>query len=92
VTVASPKLVGSLSAIVLAVTALALFPSDALAWTPGTHVYLGDAVLRSMSMLPGNIAGLLAAFPYDFLYSPGFRPLSSKGGMTSGSSEAPKLA
>jgi hypothetical protein len=68
VTVASPKLVGSLSAIVLAVTALALFPSDALAWTPGTHVYLGDAVLRSMSMLPGNIAGLLAAFPYDFLY------------------------
>ena len=57
-----------LMAIGLVVLALALFPSDALAWTPGTHVYLGDAVLRSIAMLPGNIGGLIAAFPYDFLY------------------------
>ncbi len=57
-----------LSALVVALLAIALFPSDALAWTPGTHVYLGDAVLRSLSMLPGQIAGLLGAFPYDFLY------------------------
>jgi hypothetical protein len=55
-------------AIVAALVAIALFPTDALAWTPGTHVYLGDAVLRSLSMLPSNIAGLLGAFPYDFLY------------------------
>ena len=57
-----------MSAIVVALLAIALFPSDALAWTPGTHVYLGDAVLRSLSLLPGNVAGLLGAFPYDFLY------------------------
>ena len=55
-------------AIALVFLALALFPTDAWAWTPGTHVYLGDAVLRSIAMLPGNIGGLIAAFPYDFLY------------------------
>lgn len=65
---ATPKLVSLLSVFVIAFLAIALFPSDALAWTPGTHVYLGDAVLRSLSMLPPNIAGLLGAFPYDFLY------------------------
>jgi zinc dependent phospholipase C len=64
----SPWHLAPLSAIVAALLAIALFPSDALAWTPGTHVYLGDAVLRSLSMLPGNIAALLGAFPYDFLY------------------------
>jgi hypothetical protein len=68
VTVKLPRVAAPLSAIVVALLAIALFPSDALAWTPGTHVYLGDAVLRSLSMLPGNIAGLLGAFPYDFLY------------------------
>lgn len=31
-------------------------------------MFLGDAVLRSLSMLPGTIAELLEAFPYDFLY------------------------
>ena len=36
--------------------------------TPGTHVYLGEAVLRSLPMLPAGIGGLLSAFPYDFLY------------------------
>jgi hypothetical protein len=64
----SPRHVAPLSAIVAALLAIALFPSDALAWTPGTHVYIGDAVLRSLSMLPSHIAGLLGAFPYDFLY------------------------
>ncbi len=61
--------VGALSlTVAIAVLAIALFPTAALAWTPGTHVYLGDAVLRSLAMLPSNIAGLLSAFPYDFLY------------------------
>ena len=31
-------------------------------------MYLGDAVLRSLPMLPTAIAELLGAFPYDFLY------------------------
>ncbi|MEO8946259.1 MAG: zinc dependent phospholipase C family protein [Gemmatimonadaceae bacterium] len=47
---------------------LLLTPRTAHAWAPGTHVFLGDAVLRSLSMLPGSIAELLEAFPYDFLY------------------------
>lgn len=64
----SPKLVAPLSATLIALVAIALLPSDALAWTPGTHVYLGDAVLKSLAHLPGSIGALLGAFPYDFLY------------------------
>ena len=45
-----------------------LLPTDAWAWTPGTHVFLGEAVLRHLHFLPGAIAELLAAFPSDFLY------------------------
>ena len=48
--------------------AIALLPSTALAWTPGTHVFLGEAVMRSLDLLPATIADLLRAFPYDFLY------------------------
>jgi hypothetical protein len=47
---------------------LILLPSAAHAWTPGTHVYLGEAVLRSLGQLPPAVAALLRAFPYDFLY------------------------
>lgn len=54
--------------LLLAVAAIMLTPSDAWAWTPGTHVYLGDAVLRSLAHLPPQLAALLQAFPYDFLY------------------------
>lgn len=52
----------------LLVVAVALLPSTAHAWTPGTHIFLGEAVMRSLSLLPGSVAELLAAFPYDFLY------------------------
>jgi len=52
----------------IALMLVAVLPSAAYAWTPGTHVFLGDAVLRSLSLLPGSIADLLRAFPYDFLY------------------------
>lgn len=47
---------------------IVLLPSPAFAWTPGTHVYLGEAVLRSLGQLPESVADLLRAFPYDFLY------------------------
>ena len=53
---------------VLVLVALCLTPATAWAWTPGTHVFLGDAVLRSLHLLPGTVAELLHAFPYDFLY------------------------
>jgi hypothetical protein len=45
-----------------------LVPTPLYAWTPGTHVFLGDALLRNLSLLPAPIAELLAAFPADFLY------------------------
>lgn len=57
-----------LACVVVALVVVALTPSAAHAWTPGTHVFLGDAVLRSLAWLPGNIADVISAFPYDFLY------------------------
>lgn len=54
----------ALLAAVLLVTA----PAIAHAWTPGTHVFLGEAVLQSLALLPAGIAELLREFPYDFLY------------------------
>ena len=54
--------------VLLAGAALVLLPSAAYAWTPGTHVFLGEAVMRSLDLLPVAIAELLRAFPYDFLY------------------------
>ncbi len=53
---------------IYAAVLLVLTPAVAHAWTPGTHVYLGDAVMRSLGLLPAAIADLLRAFPYDFLY------------------------
>ncbi len=47
---------------------LVLTPAAAHAWTPGTHILLGEAVLRSAFLLPPRLAELLTAFPYDFLY------------------------
>jgi hypothetical protein len=54
--------------IAAALILLVLLPATAHAWTPGTHVYLGEAVLRSLGTLPGVIADLLRAFPYEYLY------------------------
>lgn len=51
-----------------ALVLLIFAPDTAWAWTPGTHVFLGDAVLRSLALLPGNVADLLRAFPHEFLY------------------------
>ena len=51
-----------------AVLLVVLVPDTAWAWTPGTHVFLGDAVLRSLSLLPAGVADLLRAFPHEFLY------------------------
>ena len=53
---------------VVALVLIALLPSPAYAWTPGTHIFLGEAVMRSLAVLPAGVAALLGAFPYDFLY------------------------
>lgn len=52
----------------LAIVLLMILPTDALAWTPGTHVYLGETILANLRLLPAAVADLLYAFPYDFLY------------------------
>ncbi|MEP6495113.1 MAG: zinc dependent phospholipase C family protein [bacterium] len=52
----------------LALVAIAISPHLAHAWTPGTHVFLGEAVMRSLSVLPFAVSELLREFPYDFLY------------------------
>jgi hypothetical protein len=59
------RLLGLLGAVVLAIV---LTPHAAYAWTPGTHVFLGEAVMRSLDGLPAAVADLLRAYPYDFLY------------------------
>ena len=58
---------------ILSVTAVLAFlllylPSEAQAWTPGTHIYLGDTVLANLRFLPAAVADLLHAFPFDYLY------------------------
>jgi hypothetical protein len=55
-------------AVLFAVVALVIAPAVAHAWTPGTHVFLGDAVMRSLALLPPAVAALLREFPHDFLY------------------------
>ncbi len=54
--------------VVAAVILLALTPGDLLAWTPGTHILIGEAVLRNAALLPPAVAALLRAHPADFLY------------------------
>jgi hypothetical protein len=44
------------------------FPDSAHAWTPGTHIYLGETVLANLSVLPAAVADLLRSYPFDFLY------------------------
>jgi len=58
----------ALLATIAILLAIVLVPTPLWAWTPGTHVFLGDAVLRNLGLVPAGIAELLAAFPADFLY------------------------
>ena len=43
-------------------------PTPAYAWTPGTHIYLGQTMLANLHLLPAAVADLLHAYPFDFLY------------------------
>ncbi|GJG87583.1 hypothetical protein tb265_27640 [Gemmatimonadetes bacterium T265] len=56
------------AACVVSLACVALTPAVAHAWTPGTHVFLGDAVLRVLDLLPKAVAALLREYPNDFLY------------------------
>ncbi|MBI2614888.1 MAG: zinc dependent phospholipase C family protein [Gemmatimonadetes bacterium] len=58
----------TLAALALALVGVACWPAIAHAWTPGTHIFLGESVLANLAQLPAAVADLLRAFPYDFLY------------------------
>ena len=45
-----------------------LLPSAAHAWTPATHIFLGESVLANLAQIPAWVADLLRLYPYDFLY------------------------
>ena len=51
-----------------ALVLLVLLPGTAHAWTPGTHIYLGESVLANLEQLPALVADLLRTYPFDFLY------------------------
>src|SRR4026207_292514 len=63
---ATVKAVGAIA--LLALAGLVLFPGVAHAWTPGTHIFLGESVLANLYQLPTTVADLPRALPYDFLY------------------------
>ena len=73
----SPALPGAESLMTLSRLSLAcagvgllflLLPPEVYAWTPGTHIYLGESVLANLPHLPSAVADLLRAYPFDFLY------------------------
>jgi Zinc dependent phospholipase C len=47
---------------------LVALPHAAWAWSPGTHIFLGQSVLANLQFLPGYLAELLQTHPLDFLY------------------------
>jgi hypothetical protein len=51
-----------------AILLLALQPTNAYAFGPATHVYLGQQLLSMLYLLPPSIAALLRAHPRSFLY------------------------
>ncbi len=53
--------------VLVGLTAL-LLPEPLHAWTPGTHIFLGESVLASLRLLPAATADLIRAFPFDYLY------------------------
>ena len=55
-------------ALLLVGMAAVLVPDPLLAWTPGTHIYLGESVLANLGSIPAATADLIRAFPFDFLY------------------------
>ena len=57
-----------LAALALVAGVMVCFPHQLHAWTPGTHVVLGERVLSSLQLLPQAVADLLRSYPYDFLY------------------------
>jgi hypothetical protein len=52
----------------LLILPILLIPSDAFAWGPLTHVYLGSEVMCLGSMLPAAVFELIRKYRQDFIY------------------------
>jgi hypothetical protein len=57
-----------ITVLLAAAVLVALLPSDLWAWTPGTHVYLGDLLLRNLGLIPASLGLLIRRHADDFLY------------------------
>ncbi|MBX6362443.1 MAG: zinc dependent phospholipase C family protein [Gemmatimonadetes bacterium] len=55
-------------AVLAALVLLLLLPEPAWAFGPATHIFLGEHLLGSLSLLPEWIRALLQAYPNSFLY------------------------
>jgi hypothetical protein len=53
---------------VVAAAGLLLFPGEALAWGPVTHLVHGSMLLDRLDELEPAVRALLARFPYEYLY------------------------
>lgn len=50
------------------VALLALYPADALAWGPVSHIVHGSTILADLSGLPTTVGTALSAYPNHYLY------------------------
>ncbi|XPV77918.1 MAG: zinc dependent phospholipase C family protein [Desulfovibrio sp.] len=54
--------------LIVAVFIAVLSPSEALAWGPGVHLALGNALLNTPQLLPDAIGGFLPLYRFSYLY------------------------
>ncbi|MBI5970265.1 MAG: zinc dependent phospholipase C family protein [Deltaproteobacteria bacterium] len=57
-----------LAIVALSVFIILVFPPDALAWGPATHLEIGNTLLHNISLISVPAKLLIERFPYDFLY------------------------
>ena len=57
-----------LSCLLWALAWIFVAPHEALAWGPGTHIAIGEAVLASLNLLPPAVRSLLERHSLPFLY------------------------
>ncbi len=54
--------------IAVAVAWVLVSPEPVQAWGPGTHIALGEALLKALFLLPPAIRAVIQRYPADFLY------------------------
>ncbi len=57
-----------LSCLLWALVWLLVAPGEALAWGPGTHIAIGEAILSSLHLLPPTVRAVLERHRLPFLY------------------------